>query len=157
MVVEAETLIGVEPSTAMLRQALKRDRGSSSIVFANASAEALPIASGSMDLVVATTSFDHWDGQIEGLRECHRVLNDKGQLVCTDLFSKWLLPTLMLGRGTKARTKQRMESMLHQAGFGVTQWFPNFAGILQTVVAYRVENDRCGQRSIDREITPWPL
>ena len=50
-------------------------------------AEQLPYRDGSFDLVVSVTSFDHWSGQLAGLRECHRVLVPGGHLVPADQFS----------------------------------------------------------------------
>jgi SAM-dependent methyltransferase len=45
--------------------------------------EVLPFPEGSFDLVVSTTSFDHWADQRAGLRECARVLAPGGWLVLT--------------------------------------------------------------------------
>ena len=42
--------------------------------FSAALAEHLPFPDGTFDLVVSTTSFDHWSDQEAGLRECARVL-----------------------------------------------------------------------------------
>jgi ubiquinone/menaquinone biosynthesis C-methylase UbiE len=36
--------------------------------------EHLPYADGTFDLVVSTTSFDHWSDQGAGLAECARVM-----------------------------------------------------------------------------------
>ena len=57
-------------------------------------AEHLPYESTSFDLVLSTTSFDHWHDQERGLAECARVLEPEGYLVLADLFSRCLLPTL---------------------------------------------------------------
>jgi ubiquinone/menaquinone biosynthesis C-methylase UbiE len=60
-------------------------------------ASRLPWPAATFDLVVSTTSFDHWADQRAGLAECARVLAPGGCLVLADLFSV-LLPTLLAGR-----------------------------------------------------------
>jgi SAM-dependent methyltransferase len=61
-----------------------------------------PWPAATFDLVVSTTSFDHWADQQAGLAECARVLAPGGCLVLADLFSALLLPTLLAGRRGKA-------------------------------------------------------
>ena len=70
-------------------------------------AEELPYPDESFDLVVSTTSFDHWSDQQKGLAECRRVVTAGGHLVLVDQFSNWLLPTMAVSRRGKARTKKR--------------------------------------------------
>ena len=71
--------------------------------FVVGTAERLPWPAACFDLVVSTTSFDHWADQRAGLAECARVLAPGGSLVLADLFSV-LLPTLLAGRrGRRAR------------------------------------------------------
>jgi len=59
-------------------------------------------------LEVSTTSFDHWRDQQRCLAECARVLEAKGGLVLADLFSPWLVATLIGGRRKKARMRERL-------------------------------------------------
>ena len=59
-------------------------------------------------LEVSTTSFDHWRDQQRCLAECARVLEAKGGLVLADLFSPWLVATLISGRRKKARMRERL-------------------------------------------------
>jgi len=84
--------------------------------FSVGTAEELPYPGTSFDLVVSTTSFDHWADQQAGLRECARVLAPGGRLVLVDLFSPWLIPTLIGGRRGKARTRRRAGRLLSAAG-----------------------------------------
>ncbi|OCB53527.1 hypothetical protein A5677_20900 [Mycobacterium malmoense] len=98
-------------------------------------AEELNYADRAFDLVVSTTSFDHWSDQLAGLMECARVLRPGGSLVLVDQFSPWLLPTLAAGRRGKARTRRRAEKLLLQAGFQSPKWQRLYAVIINAVTA----------------------
>lgn len=89
----------------------------------------------SFDLVVSSTSFDHWVDQQTGLRECYRVLKPGGTLVLVDQFSLWLAPTLVGDRRDKARTKRRASRLLTTAGFGSLEWHDLYAVIIRAVAA----------------------
>jgi ubiquinone/menaquinone biosynthesis C-methylase UbiE len=69
--------------------------------FAAGTAERLPWPAASFDLVVSTTSFDHWADQRAGLAECARVLAPGGFLVLADLFSVVLVPPCWPDGGTR--------------------------------------------------------
>ena len=97
--------------------------------FAVGTAERLPWAAVTFDLVVGTTSFDHWADQRAGLAQCARVLAPGGCLVLAAPFSV-LLPTLLAGRRGKARTKRRATQLLTATGLHSPQWHR-----LYTVVA----------------------
>lgn len=77
----------------------------------------LPYSDGAFDLVVSTTSFDHWADQRRGLAKSRRVLPPGGHLVLVDQFSLSLVPTLVFGRRVKARAKYRANTLLRDAGF----------------------------------------
>ncbi|HVX43515.1 MAG TPA: class I SAM-dependent methyltransferase [Mycobacteriales bacterium] len=126
---EARLLAGLDAAPGMIRA------GSpvTSAEFVLGGAERLPFRSGCFDLVVSTTSFDHWNDQGRGLRECARVLRPGAPLVLCDLFSPLLLPTLWFGgRQDKARTRRRAEKLLHSAGFTSPQWHRDL--LVKTVV-----------------------
>ncbi len=55
--------------------------------FSLGAAEQLPYPDATFDLVVTTTSFDHWADQRAGLGECARVLAPGGHLVLAGQFS----------------------------------------------------------------------
>ena len=92
----AEVLAGIDPAPAMITVA--RAAAADRLRFVVGTAERLPWPAESFDLVVSTTSFDHWADQRAGLAQCARVLAPGGCLVLADLFSVLLLPTLLAGR-----------------------------------------------------------
>jgi ubiquinone/menaquinone biosynthesis C-methylase UbiE len=131
---DATELVGVDPAPNMVEVAT-RTVADDRLAFALATAEHLPYPDDSFDLVVSTTSFDHWSNQAAGLGECARVLRTGGQLVLVDQFSAWLLPTLLAGRRGKARTKQRCSRLLRAAGFGSLAWHHLYAVIINAATA----------------------
>ena len=98
-------------------------------------AEELLYHDGSFDLVMSSTSFDHWSDQQAGLRECARVLKPGGGLVLVDQFSLWLAPTLLVGRHGKARSKRRASRLLTTSGFQSLAWHDLYAVIIKAVTA----------------------
>ena len=131
---KALELAGLDAAPAMIEtaQALATD---SRIRFATGTAEELPYPEQTFDLVVSTTSFDHWADQRAGLAECARMLVPGGHLVLIDQFSAWLAPTLLGGRRSKAGTKRRAARLLIQAGFSAPQWHDLYAVIIRAAVA----------------------
>ena len=126
-------LAGVDPAPAMIEvaKAVSRDERLS---FSLGVAEHLPYADDVFDLVVSTTSFDHWSNQAAGLTECARVMRSGGLLVLVDQFSAFLLPTLLFRPG-KARTKRRATALLVNAGFGSPERRDLYAVIIRAVMA----------------------
>ena len=132
----AQELTGVDPSPAMVQLAAS-SVGDPRLRFRTGSAERLSFPAGTFDLVVSTTSFDHWSDQQAGLNECARVLRPGGRLVLVDQFSWWLVPTLLAGRRGKARTKRRATRLLLAAGFRSAEWVDVRAVIIKAVTALR--------------------
>jgi ubiquinone/menaquinone biosynthesis C-methylase UbiE len=131
---QAEVLAGIDAAPAMIavaRSAAADDR----LRLAVGTAERLPWPAESFDLVVSTTSFDHWAGQRAGLAECARVLAPGGCLVLADLFSVLLVPTLLGGRRGKARTKRRATRLVTAVGLHSPQWHRLYTVIIQAVMA----------------------
>jgi SAM-dependent methyltransferase len=133
---DAVELTGVDPAPAMIAAARAAAAGGR-LEWLEGTAEELPFPDGAFDLVVSTTSFDHWADQRAGLGECARVLAPGGRFVLTDLFSSLLLPTLVGGRRRKARTRRRADRLLAAAGFRSAQWHGVEAGIIRAVTARR--------------------
>ncbi|MGH8299892.1 MAG: class I SAM-dependent methyltransferase [Steroidobacteraceae bacterium] len=131
---DAEELAGVDPAPAMVEVATA-SADDDRLAFSVGTAEHLPYPDDAIDLVVTTTSFDHWSDQLAGLCECARVLQPGGSLVLVDQFSLWLAPTVLVGRRGKARTKRRCDRLLHAAGFRSLAWHDAYAVIINAVTA----------------------
>ena len=131
---EASELAGIDPAPSMI-EAARRSARDDRLRFCAGEAEHLPYPDGVFDLVVSTTSFDHWSDQQAGLRECARVLAPGGCLVLVDQFSAWLVPTLVAGRRGKARTRRRASRLLAGAGFSSVGWHGLYAVIIAAATA----------------------
>ena len=133
---QAEVLAGIDAAPAMI-QAARDAAADVRLRFVVGVAEQLPWPAASFDLVVSTTSFDHWADQRAGLAQCARVLAPGGCLVLADLFSVLLAPTLLAGRQGKARTRRRATQLVTAAGLHSPQWHRLYAVIIQAVTATR--------------------
>jgi ubiquinone/menaquinone biosynthesis C-methylase UbiE len=131
---DAIELAGIDPAPTMVEVATASS-GDGRLRFSAGVAENLPYSDQCFDLVVSTTSFDHWSDQSAGLRECRRVIADGGHLVLVDQFSLWLLPTMMASRRGKARTRGRANALLVQAGFRSVVWHRLYAVLINAVIA----------------------
>ena len=69
--------------------------------------------------------------------ETARTMVPGGRLVLVDLFSAWLLPTLVADRCGKARTKRRATRLMADAGFTALQWHDLYAVIIRAAIATR--------------------
>jgi ubiquinone/menaquinone biosynthesis C-methylase UbiE len=129
-----QELVGIDAAAGMVdvANAVAEDPR---LEFSTGVAEQLPYADGYFDLVISTTSFDHWEDQAAGIRECFRILEPDGHLIVTDLFSLWLAPTLLLGRWDHARTKRRASTLLKDAGFRTVTWQRLYRVIITMLVA----------------------
>lgn len=58
-----------------------------------------------------------------------------GRLLLVDLFSPWLIPTLVGSRRAKARTRGRAGQLLSTAGFTSITWHDLYAVIIKAVTA----------------------
>src|SRR5215469_5896509 len=123
---QAEILAGIDAAPAMI-EAARAVAADGRLCFVVGTAERLPWPAAAFDLVVSTTSFDHWVDQRAGLAECARVLAPGGGLVLADLFSLALLPTLIGARSDRARTQLRATKLLVAAGFRSVVWHRLYA------------------------------
>jgi ubiquinone/menaquinone biosynthesis C-methylase UbiE len=131
---QAGALAGIDAAPAMIEVA-RSAATDGRVRFVVGTAERLPWPDRTFDLVVSTTSFDHWADQRAGLAQCARVLAPGGYLVLADLFSVLLLPTLLAGRRGKARTKRRATQLLTAAGLCSPQWHRLYTVIIQAATA----------------------
>jgi ubiquinone/menaquinone biosynthesis C-methylase UbiE len=136
---KAREFAGIDAAPNMIETA-ERITDDERLTFATGVAEHLPFDDASMDLVVSSTSFDHWSDQGAGLAECARALRPGGYLVLVDQFSLWLIPTLAVRRRGKARTRGRADSLLARAGFDRPEWHQVCAVIINAAVARRPSN-----------------
>jgi ubiquinone/menaquinone biosynthesis C-methylase UbiE len=130
----ATALTGIDAAAGMIEQARAR-AVDARLSFVQGTAERLPFPERAFDLVVSTTSFDHWTDQPAGLVECHRVLVPGGLFVLADMCSTWLLPTLVGSRRDRARTPLRATRLLARAGFRSVTWHRLYAVIIKAVTA----------------------
>jgi ubiquinone/menaquinone biosynthesis C-methylase UbiE len=82
-------VIGIDPSTKMLRQAM--NASNLSVVCANGAAEALPLPADSVDLIFISMAFHHFSDPGAATKECARVLRDGGR-VCLRTASAEQIP-----------------------------------------------------------------
>lgn len=129
---DAEQLVGIDAAPAMITAAGACSRDDR-LTFVLGVAEHIGCPDNTFDLIVSTTSFDHWTDQQAGLAECARVLRPGGHLVLVDQFSRWLVPTLLTGRRGKARTRRRATRLLLRAGFCSPHWHRLHAVIINAV------------------------
>jgi ubiquinone/menaquinone biosynthesis C-methylase UbiE len=130
----AERLFGIDAAAGMIAVA-KSKANDPRLTFSEGVAETPPYPDESFDLVVSSTSFDHWEDQGVALGECARVLAPGGHLVLTDLVSPSVVPTLLAARRNRPRTKHRAEVLLKTAGFRTLAWQRPYSVIIGTVVA----------------------
>lgn len=131
---QAAELAGIDAAPNMIDMA-RASTDDHRLTFTTGVAEHLPHPDASIDLVVSSTSFDHWSDQYAGLRECARVLRPGGHLVLVDQFSPLLIPTIATSRRGKARTPRRADRLLARAGFDQPRWHRVQAIIINGVVA----------------------
>ena len=131
---DAVELAGLDAAAEMVRVA-RESTDDPRARFQVGTAEHLPEPDGAFDLIVSTTSFDHWADQEAGLLECARVMAPGGRLVLVDQFSPLYLPTLIGSRRGKARTRRRATRLLARAGFQSAEWHVLYAVIIGAVTA----------------------
>ena len=74
---QASEFLGMDAAPTMIEVA-RAAAGDERLAFVQGTAERLPAGDGVYDLVLSTTSFDHWTDQAAGIRECARALAPGG-------------------------------------------------------------------------------
>jgi len=75
----ALNVIAIDPSTKMLREARKRPV-TERVSYVCATAEALPLAAESVDLIFISMVFHHFSNSTKAGQECRRVLREEGRV-----------------------------------------------------------------------------
>ncbi|CAN5642183.1 hypothetical protein BH23GEM11_BH23GEM11_04190 [soil metagenome] len=122
------SLAGIDPSSAMLVAAARRLRaaGQGAPRLMQGAGEAVPLASGSFDLVVSSSSLHFWPDPQAGLNEAARVLGPGGRLVLMD-WSGDSLPMRLLDywlrfrdpRHRRVLGRAELRRLLERAGFEI--------------------------------------
>lgn len=115
-------VIGLDPSQKMLdlaRQKLRSNR----VTFQAASAQSLPLAKDSIDMVFMSMVFHHFDNPAEVAKECRRVLRDGGQ-VCmrnttreADFPHRHFFPAIQPVIDTELPARDHVRHVFERAGF----------------------------------------
>ncbi len=96
-------------------------------------AEELPLPDASIDVVLSTISFHHWQDPLAGLREVMRVLRPGGYCFLADV-SPVTWPSLWLLRQPRSQTRAEMRVLFRQADLYVQlQKFVCAGAVLVTV------------------------
>lgn len=126
--------IGVDLSVPFLRLGRQRNLGLS---FAQAMGERLPLASGTMDAVLAECSLSVIEQADRALDEFFRVLKPGGRLIISDLYLRQPegIPGLrrlpLAGCIAGAQSRQELASRLGARGFRVLLWEDHSAAYRQ--------------------------
>jgi SAM-dependent methyltransferase len=118
-------VIGVDPSVRMISKARQKFI-TDNVAFQQASAEALPLPGGAVDLVFMSQVYHHLAAPADAARECYRVLRHSGQ-VCVrnttrenDFVYRDFFPLQALIE-SDLPTRKDMESVFVAAGFAVAR------------------------------------
>ena len=107
-------LIGVDPADGMIERAKLLTPNAT---FYTSMAESLPLEDNTVDLVLSTTSFHHWQDQAAGIREIARVLRPGGYFMLVDIsLPEWLGGVSRLNR---FHSPSEMRTLFDQAGLYV--------------------------------------
>jgi ubiquinone/menaquinone biosynthesis C-methylase UbiE len=107
-------LIGVDPAPGMIEKAKLLTPYAT---FFTGMAEALPLQDASVDLVLSTISFHHWQDQAAGVREIARVLRPGGYFILVDAsFPDWLGKVMRLKH---FHSPTQFRTLFSQAGLHV--------------------------------------
>jgi ubiquinone/menaquinone biosynthesis C-methylase UbiE len=113
-------LDGVDAAEGMIKQATGSLPPGLQIRFQQATAEALPFADGSFDLVFSTMTFHHWADQQKAIGEVRRVLAPGGRWLLADIIAGGLMVfVLELLRVGRVHRRSELVRMLAEGGLGV--------------------------------------
>lgn len=114
-------LEGVDPANEMVKHAQTMSRNGT-VLFRQASAEALPFPDASFDLVFSTMTFHHWQNQARGAAEVARVLTPGGRWLLADFVATgFMKPIRRLLRLHQFPDRSHLRSLLRDAGLKVVE------------------------------------
>ena len=114
-------LVGIDPAEGMIAQARTRFARDPRVTLHVASARSMPLDDESVDAVLTTMSFHHWNDQAASIREVARVLRGDGRLIVADIFgigAAGRVAARVLGRhGRGYRTASELDELFSPAGY----------------------------------------
>ena len=127
-------LTGVDPAEGMIKEARRLTPGA---LFHVSLAESLPLPDESVDLVLSTISFHHWQDQVQGVRQVARVLSPGGVFVLVDIFMPFGLQRI--NRHGRQESPSALAGMFAQAGLNVQAQRRVMSRFLLVTVGSRVK------------------
>jgi ubiquinone/menaquinone biosynthesis C-methylase UbiE len=122
-------LLGIDPAQGMIEVARKLTLNAR---FYRAPAESIPIADGSIDLVLSAVSMHHWSNALLGIHEVSRVLREGGLFCIADIaLPSWLSKLFR----SKAKTRAGIRELLNEANLSIKQQQTTSAGVVLVSVA----------------------
>jgi len=128
----AARLTGVDPAEGMVKEARRLTPGTQ---FHVSMAETLPLPDDSVDLVLSTVSFHHWQDQLLGVKQVARVLHPGGVFVLVDLIMPFGLQRI--NRHGRQVNPSIVSGMFTQAGLEVQAQRRAMSGFLLVTVGRR--------------------
>lgn len=122
-------LLGIDPAEGMVEKARQMVP---SATFYVGMAEALPLPDASVDLVVSTSSFHHWQNQAKGVQEIARVLRPNGKCVIADIMTPMVLSKVI--RHFRRNNPMQTRRLFVQAGLDVQTQRRQMARLLVVTV-----------------------
>jgi ubiquinone/menaquinone biosynthesis C-methylase UbiE len=129
----AVNLNGVDPAEGMVTAARRLTPGA---WFQVSPAESIPLSDGSVDLVLSTMSFHHWQDQGQGVKQVGRVLRPGGVFVLVDICVPFWLQRIN-PHGRQANPSA-VSGMFAQAGLDVQAQRRVMARFLLVTIGSRV-------------------
>jgi ubiquinone/menaquinone biosynthesis C-methylase UbiE len=120
------TIVAIDISAEMLKQG--KSKACSTIVdFAQADAMALPLANGSVDVVICYSVFPHFHDKVRALTEMARVLRKTGALVICHTMSRTMINELHQNIGGIVADhslpgESELRKQAEQAGLSITHF-----------------------------------
>ena len=127
-------LYGIDPAEGMINKAREMMPDATFII---GSAESVLLPDSSIDLVISTTSFHHWEDHYRAIQEIYRILRNGGYFVLSDIaLSGFLVKIFHHGH---IRSPGEIRKMFEDSGFIVQRQQRILLGHTQVTVGMRRE------------------